>query len=40
MGGRNFDTGGLVGRWQPHGQRRRLLIEGLLVQVPGLTGRG
>lgn len=33
---RNFDRGGLLGWWQSVGQRSRPLIEGLLVQVPGL----
>lgn len=40
MEGWNFDSGGLVGWWRPVGQRSRTLIEGLLVQVPGLTSQG
>lgn len=28
-----------MGWWQPVGQRSRPLIEGLLVQVPGLTSQ-
>lgn len=40
MEGLNFDSGGLVGWWRPVGQRSRTLIEGLLVQVPGLTSQG
>ena len=39
MEGWNFDSGGLVGWWRPVGQRSRMLIEGLLVQVPGLTSQ-